>query len=283
MPVYSAALHKHKRISIKMKALILAGGRGKRLKHHTESENKCMLTLMGKPLIQYSLENAVSASMESIVIVVGYRAEDIINSFGTDFKGTRITYVIQSERKGLVHAMECARDALDGSDFMLFLADEVLVTSCHSKMLQRFHKENLFAVCGTVCVEDRSQISKTYALMGDEHTNRIFRLIEKPRVTINNIMGTGNCIMQSEIFNYVERTPINIERNERELPDLIQCAIDEGQMIKYFDIGDGYFNINTPDEISLAEDKLSRMIQSAQQSRHTDTPSSPKNRPSNDA
>lgn len=239
-----------------MKALILAGGRGKRLKHHTDDGNKCMLPLMGKPLIQYSLENAVSAGMESIVIVVGYRAEDIINEFGTEFKGTRITYVIQSERKGLVHAMECARNTLDGSNFMLFLADEVLISPCHTEMLQRFREEELFAVCGTVCVEDLSHISKTYTLMGDESTNRIFRLIEKPRIAINNIMGTGNCIMRYEIFSYVERTPINIERNEKELPDLIQCAVDEGQMIKYFDIGNGYFNINTPDEITLAENQL---------------------------
>jgi len=239
-----------------MKALILAGGRGKRLKHHTESGNKCMLPLMGKPLIQYSLENAVSAGMESIVVVVGYRAEDIINNFGTEFKGTRINYVIQTERKGLVHAMECARDALDGSNFILFLADEVLIPPCHTKMLELFHKDNLFAVCGTVCVQDRSEISKTYALMGDEHTHRIFRLIEKPRIAINNIMGTGNCIMRSEIFSYVERTPINIERNEKELPDLIQCAIDEGQVVKYFDIGDSYFNINNSEDITFAQEQL---------------------------
>ncbi len=239
-----------------MKALVLAGGRGKRLQHHTESYNKCMLPLMGKPLIHYSLENAVAAGMDSIIIVVGYRAEDIINNFGTEFQGTRITYVIQTERRGLVHAMECARDALDGSNFMLFLADEVLISPNHEEMLQRFLKENLFAICGTVRVEDRSQISKTYALMGDEHTYRIFRLIEKPRVAINDIMGTGNCIMRHDIFNYVERTPINIERSEKELPDLIQCAIDEGQMVKYIDIGNGYFNINAPDDIVLAEKHL---------------------------
>ena len=221
-----------------------------------------MLPFMGKPLIQYSLENAVSAGMDSIVIVVGYRAEDIINYFGTEFQGTKISYVIQNERKGLVHAMVCARDVLDNSDFMLLLADEVIISPFHRKMLELFKEENLFVVCGTVVVEDRSQISKTYTLMGDEQSNRIFRLIEKPRVTINNIMGTGNCIMRFDIFNYVERTPINIERKERELPDLIQCAIDEGQMIKYFDIGNGYFNINTPNDVILAEKHINSMSHS---------------------
>jgi dTDP-glucose pyrophosphorylase len=66
-------------------------------------------------------------------------------------------------------------------------------------------------------------------------------------------MGTGNCIMRSGIFDYIERTPINVTRGERELPDLIQCAIDEGKVVKYYNIGEGYLNINTADDIEIAE------------------------------
>lgn len=236
-----------------MKGLILAGGRGKRFNKHGEIGNKCLIVCNGKPLIQYSLENAVSAGVDSIVIVVGYKAEDIINTFGTEFQGVKISYVIQDERKGLVHAMVCARDAIGGSDFMLLLGDEVIIAPRHSGMLDAFYKEKLFVACGTAYVDDLSQISKTYALIVNDSTKQIFRLVEKPRVPINNIMGTGNCVMRSEIFNYIERTPINVERNEKELPDLIQCAIDEGRAVKHCDIGDGYFNINTPEDIALAE------------------------------
>lgn len=236
-----------------LKALVLAGGRGKRLDEHSVAANKCMLPLLGKPLVQYSLENAIAAGVDTIVVVVGYRAEDIVNHFGTSFHGTKIRYVIQSERKGLVHAMECARDAIGDSDFMLFLADEVLSKPNHEEMLRRFRQDALFAVCGVVRVEDRSEIRKTYALLADEGSGRIYRLIEKPRTPINDIMGTGNCVMRAEIFDYVERTPINVERGEQELPDLIQCAVDEGRLVKFFDIGDGYINVNTPEEFALAE------------------------------
>ena len=179
------------------KALILAGGRGRRLDQHTREQNKCMLPLLGRPLIEYSLDNAVRAGVDSIVVVVGYRAEDIINHFGTEHGGIRIRYVIQEERRGLVHAMECAREAIDGADFLLFLADEVLARPCHVEMLARFQSEELFVVCGVVRVQDRSLVRKTYTLLGDESTGRIYRLIEKPRVPINDIMGTGNCIMRS--------------------------------------------------------------------------------------
>ena len=236
-----------------MYALILAGGRGKRLEPHTDDANKSMLRLQGKPLIQYSLESALKAGAEKIVVVVGYRAEDIINCFGNSFHGTPVRYVIQYERNGLVHAIECARDAMDGADFTLFLADEVLSHTRHDEMLREFYSQDLFAICGVVKANDRTHIRKTYGLLADEASRRIYRLIEKPRVPVNGVMGTGNCVLRGEIFEYIERTPLNVERGEKELPDLIQCAVDEGLLVKYFDIGDGYVNVNTPDDIHIAE------------------------------
>ena len=95
-----------------MKALILAAGRGSRLGEHPDEGNKCMLRLFGKPLVQYSLENAVGAGAKEVVMVVGHRAEAIINAFGIEFQGVRIRYVIQDEPRGLVHAIETAAEGL---------------------------------------------------------------------------------------------------------------------------------------------------------------------------
>jgi NDP-sugar pyrophosphorylase family protein len=75
-----------------MKALILAGGRGKRLNDLTNSVNKCMLTLEGKPVIEYVIERASEISeINEIVAVVGHRAADIINRYGTSYNGTSDT------------------------------------------------------------------------------------------------------------------------------------------------------------------------------------------------
>lgn len=236
-----------------MKALVLAAGRGSRLGEHLDDGNKCMLRMFGKPLVQYSLENAVRAGAEEIIIVVGFRAEAIINCFGIDFQGARIRYVIQDEPKGLVHAIEIARELIDGSDFMLLLADEILWHSHHQTMLDQFKREELFVICGVVREKNKDEISKTYAMIEDDRDRRIYRLIEKPRRPPNDVRGTGNCIFRADIFDYVELTPINQSRGEKELPDLIQCAIDDGHIVKAFDIGDGYVNINTPDDIQIAE------------------------------
>ena len=241
-----------------MKALILAAGRGSRLGEHPDDGNKCMLRLFGKPLVEYSLENAVGAGVEEVVMVVGHQAEAIINAFGIDFQGVRIRYVIQDKPGGLVHAIETAADSMEGHDFMLFLADEILWQPRHVPMLELFESEELFVVCGVVDENDRDQIRKTYALIEDERDRRIYRLIEKPRRPPSNVRGTGNCIFRSEILEYVALTPINQSRGEKELPDLIQCAIDDGHPVRAFDIGDGHVNINTPDDIVQAEKENSR-------------------------
>jgi glucose-1-phosphate thymidylyltransferase/bifunctional UDP-N-acetylglucosamine pyrophosphorylase/glucosamine-1-phosphate N-acetyltransferase len=70
---------------------------------------------------------------------------------------------------------------------------------------------------------------------------------------MNNLMGTGNCILKNEILNYIPQTPINQKRGEKELVDLIQCAIDEGHVVKSFLICDRYFNVNFPQDIKEAE------------------------------
>jgi dTDP-glucose pyrophosphorylase len=236
-----------------VKALILAAGRGSRLGERTDDGNKCMLRLFGKPLVRYSLENAVKAGVAEIVMVVGYRAEAIINAFGIEFEGTRIRYVIQEDQRGLVHAVESAKNVIDGDDFMLFLADEILWHPDHASMLESFERDELFVMCGVVQEKEAAEIRKTYAVIEDDRDRRIYRLIEKPRNPPNEIRGTGNCIFRANIFDYVELTPINQNRGEKELPDLIQCAIDDGLLVRSFDIGDGYVNINTPDDIERAE------------------------------
>lgn len=160
---------------------------------------------------------------------------------------------MQWEQKGLVHAIECSRDKIGKADFMLFLADEVLKNPNHSGMIRKFKEESLFVICGIVIVEDITQIRKTYSVIQNDQDGRIYRLIEKPRNPLNNIMGTGNCIFKNEIFEYIKYTPINQQRGEKELPDLIQCAIDDGKIVKSFNVGDNYININTYDDLKRVE------------------------------
>lgn len=236
-----------------MKALILAAGRGKRLGEAKGDFNKCMLELGGKPVLEYNLERAADLKdVDEIIIVVGYRAEDIINRYGKSFRGKEISYVLQWEQHGLVHAIGHSREAIGKEDFFLLLGDEVLINSRHKEMLEKFKKEKLFAVCGVCVAKDRSKISRTYTVISDTD-GTIFRLIEKPKKALNDYQGTGHCIFKNDILSCIERTPIHHQRGEKELPDLIQCAVDDGHKIKIFDVCDEYTNINTEEDLREAE------------------------------
>jgi NDP-sugar pyrophosphorylase family protein len=242
-----------------MKALVLAGGRGKRLEGHSAERNKCMLAFAGKPLIEHSLDNAVALAPEEIVVVVGYLAEQVINHYGNRYRGVRVRYAIQREQQGLVHAIETAAPYLGSADFMLFLADEILLEPHHPAMLERYRAADVFALCGVTFPADRDAVTNTYAVLEDQQ-GRILRLIEKPRRPLNGCQGTGNVLFNNAILEYLARTPINQGRNERELPDLIQCAIDDGHIVRSFVVGGRYININTPAHVAEAEQELGAVI-----------------------
>jgi dTDP-glucose pyrophosphorylase len=227
-----------------MKALVLAAGRGKRLDDMSANRNKCMLEINGKPIIEYSLDCFVRTDINEIIIIVGYRAEEIINTYGNNYKNKKLKYIIQWEQKGLVNAIECARDMIGADDFMLVLG--------HQDMLDEFRKGEVFALCGVLRVDNRDLIKRTYMVISD-NSRAIYRLVEKPANPLNHYMGTGICMFKNEIFKYIAVTPIHHERNEKELPDLIQCAIDDGKLVRWFLICDKYANINSRDDILMAE------------------------------
>jgi dTDP-glucose pyrophosphorylase len=244
-----------------MKALILAGGRGKRLESRSAECNKCMMRFTGKPLIEYSLDHCVRIAPEEIVIVVGYLAEQIINHYGNQYHGIPIRYAIQQEQRGLVHAIETAAPFLGKADFMLFLADEILLEPQHLAMIQQFQDQEIFGLCGLTLSSDENAVRKTYAVFEDQN-GRILRLVEKPRRRINEYQGTGNILFRNAILDYIAYTPINPSRSEKELPDLIQCAIDDGWLVKSFLVGGRYININTEEDVLIAERDLGVRVES---------------------
>jgi len=234
-----------------IKALILAGGRGKRLGGFTEENNKCLLTFRGRPLMECSLHNAGNLGIKEIVIVVGYQADDIISTYGHRYMGCTLTYVIQEEQLGILHAIECAKRAIGKADFLLMLGDEVFVNPRHKSMLHAFRAGDSLAICGVIRVEDRALIRKTYSIECNGGGKQILRLTEKPENPTNHLMGTGNMVCRNELLDYLRKTPANPRRGERELVGLIQSAIDDGKTVRYHEIASGYMNINTAEDVAI--------------------------------
>jgi len=103
-----------------------------------------------------------------------------------------------------------------------------------------------------VQVSRRDEIRKTYSVLYDPSDHRIYRLIEKPQNPVNNYMGTGNCVFRNRMLEYIGQTPLHQARREKELPDLIQCAVDDGNPVKLYEVGTRYVNVNMPEDVRLA-------------------------------
>ena len=100
-------------------------------------------------------------------------------------------------------------------------------------------------------VGDRSLISKTYSVLYEDD-GTIHRLVEKPGNPLNDMMGTGSSVLNNGIFDYIDVTPVHHLRKEKELPDLIQCTIDDGKNVKLFEVSKEYVNINMREDLSQA-------------------------------
>lgn len=230
-----------------MIGLVLAAGRGKRINEITQYRNKCMLRLEGRPLLEHHFESALQAGIERFVVVIGYLGDSIRDTFGHAYQGRPITYIEQDRQQGLVHAIELAMPELN-DDFLLMLGDEFFLGPRHAELVRTFYEGGYFGLCGTVHEPDPDTIRKTYSvLLGKD--DRICRLIEKPRKPVNSIKGTGVCAFRREMLDYIAYTPVHYLRKEKELPGMIQEAVDDGEHVGIFPICDRYLNMNQIEDL----------------------------------
>src|SRR3989344_9562270 len=106
-----------------MQAVILAAGKGIRLRPLTLKVPKPMVLLNGKPLLEYTLEK-LPKGVDEIILVIGYLGYKVKKYFGTSFSGKRIRYAVQKEQLGTYHALRQAQKFLT-DDFLILMADDI--------------------------------------------------------------------------------------------------------------------------------------------------------------
>lgn len=184
-----------------MKALVLAAGKGRRLRNSIGEISKCMIDLDGRPLLSYALDNAVKAKITEAVIVVGYKAETIMEYFGDEYQGMPLTYAFQKEQNGIIDAMESGIEALNGEDFLLLAGDELLFNPRHQEMIAEHYAKKSFITCGMVDKDDIETIKKTYTIQYNDD-KIITKLVEKPQTVFNHLKGSCSCVFSGHIFDY---------------------------------------------------------------------------------
>jgi len=210
-------------MGINMKGLILAAGRGTRLRPLTHTRPKHLFRIGGKPIMHWALENLREAGISEVGIVVSpYNREDFQQSLG-DFPGIRLGYIVQEEALGLAHAVGTARDWLAGSPFVLYLGDNLFQHGI--KSFVQAYKSGVSAVIALVRVPDPRQFGVAVLQQG-----RIIKLLEKPKEPPSDLAVAGVYVFGPEIMEIIARLKPSA-RGEYEITDAIQALIDQGKAV----------------------------------------------------
>lgn len=239
-----------------MKALIITGGFGNRLRPYTEEINKCAIPVGGKPLIDYSLDICRNLAKyhlieREVIVVTGYRENDIWKLHKGEYDEISVRYRNQLYPQA-IGAIKAAEDLLDDTHFLLMLGDEVMIKPNHNEMFKKFYNSDYDGVVGYVS-DTINMVKKTYAIYNDRYTTSILKLEEKPKLPPNRMVGTGNCILPTSLLHYI---PKEVDANFAAgdfvsiVDKMIQC---EKKKFSYCKIAKKYVNVNTIADLHRAE------------------------------
>ena len=218
-----------------MKAVILAAGRGTRLEPVTSDMSKCMLPIVGKPLLEHILNSVKKTGIKEIILIVGYKKEKIIDHFNDGAKlGLKINYIEQKEMKGTAQAIGLAK--LD-TDFLVLNGD-TLVSFEDINNIVKNHKTA--TTIGVMKVENPSN----YGVVKIENGN-VKAIVEKPKKFVSNLANAGIYVFSPKIFEAIKKTKKS-ERGEYEITTSIEILIEEGEKIKGIELKNKWSDIGNP-------------------------------------
>jgi len=244
-----------------LKALILAAGRGERLKEVTNGKPKALTPVAGVPLLHRTLDSLKEMGVTSVHIVIGYRGREIVRTLGKEYRGLRINYLKNPKwKKGNLYSLLAAEGHLD-EDFLLLMSDHIF----DPRIVRHL-------------ISSRRDCALTLAVDRGEATSEDTKVLESGGkiVDIGKDIGEYNCIdtgiflCSPEIFRYAREAA---EKGNGQLSDCIRLAAADGRA-RVFDItkipsylpkmrrevGVYWVDIDTPEDLKKAKKLL---VQSA--------------------
>lgn len=198
-----------------MKGLVLAGGKGSRLRPFTYSGAKQLVPIANTPVLHFPVRQLVEAGIDEIGIIVGDTGQQIREAMGDGAAfGARFTYIAQPEPLGIAHAVGIARPFLGEEPFILYLGDNVLSGGILG-FASRFARSG--AGAGVILKRVADPRAFGVAEMDGE---RLLRVVEKPAIPPSDLAVIGVYAFGPAVFDVIARQAPS-PRGEFEIADSI--------------------------------------------------------------
>ena len=215
-----------------MKALILAGGAGTRLRPITHTSAKQLVPVANKPILFYGIEAMVSAGITEIGVIVGDTRAEVMAALGDGSAfGARITFIPQDAPLGLAHCVLIASDFLGEDDFVMYLGDNLLEQDL-AAFVRAFEsaRQSAEPPAAQILLKKVPDPHR-FGIAELDASGNVVRLVEKPADPPTDLALVGVYLFDRTI-NQAVRAIAPSARGELEITDAIQWLVDQGQRVR---------------------------------------------------
>ncbi len=225
------------------KAMLLAAGRGTRMRELTNDLPKPMIPVRGKPILQYIVEGLRDAGVEEFLIVVGYRQDVVTDFFGDGLAfGVRVQYVTQVVQDGTGRVVDLGKAFVGNDPFVLSYGDILLDPANYHRLTAPAAAEE-----AVVSVKHSDDVSKGGAVFVNERFEMTdLREKPKPGEPTSPWYNAGVYTFRPSIFEFtakLERSP----RGEYELTDAIRALAQSGHLVQAFELTGAWADVRDPE------------------------------------
>ena len=226
-----------------MKALITAGGHGTRLRPITHTQNKHLIPIANKPILNYALEYVKDAGITEVGIITNKDGTEVKNVYGDGSSlGLKITYIPQKNPSGLADCIRIAQPFLNNESFVFYLGDNIIVGGI-KRFIDEFNQSdsNCHLVLSKVPDPERFGVPK---IVGDQ----IISIEEKPTNPKSEYAVTGIYIYDENIFEAVNAIQPSA-RGEYEISDANQYLLDKKLKVTFSEITGWWKDTGKPTDL----------------------------------